>query len=81
MLCLYISLVRSKLDSGSPHKSYLQMLDPVHNQVLRLCLGAFRTSVESLYTDAHKPSLGAGHARLSLHGELFLVPASAPRLV
>ena len=31
------------------------MLDPVHNQGLRLCLGAFRTSlVESLYVDAHE---------------------------
>ena len=45
---------------GSAHKSYLQMLDHVHNQALRLCLGAFRTSaVESLYVDAHKPCLGA----------------------
>ena len=42
------------------------MLDPVHNQGLRLCRGAFRTSpVESLYIDAHEPSLGARHAMLS----------------
>ena len=41
---------------GSAHKSHLQMLDPVHNQGLRLCLGAFRTS----------PSLGARCAKLSL---------------
>ena len=46
--------------------SYLQMLDPVHYQGLRLCLGAFRTSVESLYVDAHKPCLGARRAKLSL---------------
>ena len=52
---------------GSAHKSYLQMLDPVYNQGLRLCLGAFRTSpVESLYVDAHEPSLGARRAKLSL---------------
>ena len=45
---------------GSTHKSYLQMLDPIHNQGLRLCLGAFQTSpVESVYIDAHKPCLGA----------------------
>ena len=45
---------------GSARKSYLQMLDPIHNQGLRLCLGAFRTSpVESLYVDAHEPCLGA----------------------
>ena len=52
---------------GSARKSYLQMLDPVHNQGLRLCFGAFRTSsVESLYIDAHESSLGARHAKLSL---------------
>ena len=34
-------------------KSYLQMLDPIHNQGLRLALGAFRTSpVASLYVEA-----------------------------
>ena len=69
---LYRSLIRSKLDYGcieygSARKSYLQMLDPIHNQGLRLCLGAFRTSpVESLYVDAHEPSLGARRAKLSL---------------
>ena len=72
MLRLYRSLIRSKLDYGcivygSSRKSYLQMLDPIHNQGLRLCLGAFRSSpVESLYVDAHEPSLGARRAKLSL---------------
>ena len=72
MLRLYISLVRSKLDYGcivygSARKSYLQMLDPIHNHGLRLCLGAFRTSpVESLYVDAHEPCLGARRVKLSL---------------
>ena len=72
MLRLYRSLIRSKLDYGcivygSARKSYLQMLDPIHKQGLRLCLGAFRTSpVESLYFDAHEPSLGARRAMLSL---------------
>ena len=62
---LYRSLVRSKLDYGcivygSARKSYLQLLDPVHNQCLRLCLGAFRTSpLESFYVDAHEPCLDA----------------------
>ena len=70
MLQHYIALVRSKLDYGcivygSACKSYIQMLDPVHSQGLRLCLGAFRTShVESKY--AHKPSLGARCAKLYL---------------
>ena len=50
---------------GFARKSYLQMLDPIHNQ--GLCLGAFRTSpVESLYVDAHESSLGARRAKLSL---------------
>ena len=72
MLRLHISLIRSKLDYGciaygSARKSYLQMLDPIHNQGLRLCLGTFRTSpVESLYVDAHEPCLGARRAKLSL---------------
>ena len=33
------------------------MLDPIHNQGLGLALGAFRTSVASLYVEAHEPSL------------------------
>ena len=70
MLRLYRSLVRSKQDYecivyGSACKSYLQMLDPVHNQGLRLCLGAFQTS-KSLYVDAYKPCVGARRAKLSL---------------
>ena len=72
MLSLYRYQVRSKLDYGcivyrSPRVSNLQMLDPVRNQGLRLCLGAFRTSpVENLYVDAHQASLGARRAKLSL---------------
>ena len=68
LLRLYRSLIRSKLDYGCiVYGSYCQMLDPIHNQGLRLLLGAFRTSpVESLYVDAHEPCLGARRARLSL---------------
>ena len=67
--CRY--LVISKLDYGcnvygSARKSYLQMLDPIHNQGLRLCLGAFRTHVESLYVDAYEPqSFGDRRSKLS----------------
>ena len=43
------------------------MPDHVHNQGLRLYLGAFRTSpAESLYVDANESSLGARRATLTL---------------
>ena len=50
LLRLYRSLVRSKLDYGSivygsTCKSYIGMLDTVHNQGIRICLGASRTSL------------------------------------
>ena len=63
LLNLYRSLIRSKLDYGSvvygsTRKSYLQKLDMIHHQGLRLALGAFRTSpVTSLYEEADEPSL------------------------
>ena len=71
-LKLYRSLVRSKLDYGciiygSARKSYLQMLDPIHNQGLRLALVVFRTSpVASLYVEADEPSLYSRREKLSL---------------
>ena len=61
LLKLYRSLVKSKLDYGclvygSASKTALAKLDPVHNQGLRLSLGAFRSSpVESMYVEAHEP--------------------------
>jgi hypothetical protein len=49
LLRLYRSLIRSKLDYGcivygSARNSYIKKLDTIHNQGLRLALGAFRTS-------------------------------------
>ena len=49
---LYRSLFRSKFDYGciifgSARKSYVQMIDPIHNKGLRLALGAFRTSPDA----------------------------------
>lgn len=43
LLQLYRSLVRSKLDYGcivygSARKSYIQALDAIHNQGIRICL-------------------------------------------
>ncbi|GFR33746.1 reverse transcriptase domain-containing protein [Trichonephila clavata] len=63
LLRLYRALIRSKLDYGSvvyssACKSLLKILDPVHHQGLRFCLGAFRTPpVESLYAEAYEPPL------------------------
>ena len=52
---------------GSARPSYIKRLDTVHNQGLRLCLGAFRTSpVHSLYVEANEPPLGMRRTRLSL---------------
>ena len=52
---------------GSARKSYLQILDTVHHQGLRLALGAFRTSpVTSLYVEADEPSLYLRREKLSL---------------
>ena len=72
LLNLYCSLVWSKLDYGciiygSARKSYLQMLDSIHNQGHRLALGAFRTSpVASLYVEADEPILNSRREKLSL---------------
>ena len=73
LLRLYRTLIRSKLDYGcivygSARKSYLQMLDTVHHQGLRLALGAFRTSpTESLLVEANEPSLYSRREKLSLN--------------
>ena len=49
------------------------MLDPIHNQGLRLALGAFRTSpVASLYVEADEPSLYSRREKLSLQYALRL---------
>ena len=72
LLKLYRSLIRSKLDYGSivygsTRNSYISALDPIHNQGLRLCLGAFRsTPMESLYVLAHEPSLYDRRKKLAL---------------
>ena len=78
LLKLYRSLVGSKLDYGcivygSASKTVLAKLDPVHNQGLRLCLGAFRSSpVESLYVEAHELPLKKSQRKLALQYTLKL---------
>src|SRR4030088_2841256 len=72
VLRLYRSLIRSKLDYacivyGSARRSYLSMLDPVQNQALRLCLGAFRNlPVDSLQVEANEIPLGHRRDRLAI---------------
>src|SRR4030088_784562 len=43
------------------------MLDPVQNQALKLCMGAFRTSpVDSLQVEANEPPLDRRRNRLAI---------------
>jgi len=62
-------LIRSKLDYvsvvfGSARKSYLQMLEPIHNHALCLCFGAFQTSpVSSLHVEANEMSIELRQSR------------------
>lgn len=63
LMRIYRALIRSKLDYGcqvygTASPTALKMLDSVHHQALRIATGAFKTSpVESLYIEAHEPSL------------------------
>ena len=72
LLNLYQSLVRSKVDYGSivyrtADKKVLKSLEVVHNQGLRLCLGAFKSSpIESLNVEANFYPLEFRRKRLSL---------------
>ena len=72
MLKIYRSTIRSKLDYGCvvygcARKSYTQMLDPIQNQALHLCLGAFRTSpVESLQIETNEVPLSLRRDKLAL---------------
>jgi len=78
LLHLYISLIRSKLDYGcivygSARGSYLQMLDPIQNHALHLCLGAYRTSPSSsLCVLANEPPLCIRRRKLSIQDCLKL---------
>jgi len=66
------NIYSSKLDYSaivyvSVRKSYLKILEPVANQALRLCLGAYRTSpVSNLQVLAHEPPLELRREQLSL---------------
>ena len=72
LLHLYRSIIRSKLGygcivCGSARGSYLQILDPIWNYALRLCLGAYRTSPSSsLCVLANEPPLYIWRRKLSI---------------
>lgn len=72
LLNFYRFLVRSELDYGlivygSARMAYIQIIDAVHHQGLRLCPGAFKTSlVESLYQEADEHSLSNRLLKLGL---------------
>ena len=72
LLRLYTAVIRSKHDYGrivygSARQSYIKRLDTIHNQGLRLCLRAFRTSaVQSLYVEVDEALLGMRRTRLAL---------------
>ena len=71
-LMLYRALIRSKLDYGcivygSARRSYLNILEPVQNQGLRLCLNAFRTSPsDSLHVEANEQPLNIRRLKLAM---------------
>ena len=63
LLNVYKALMLPRIEYGSQAYSSaapttLQTLDPIHNQALRICLGAFRTTpLASLYVEANINSL------------------------
>ena len=78
LMRLYRSFVHSRLEYGcavfsSARKSYLKQLEPIQNQGLRICLGAFRTSpMQSLYVEANEPPLYLRSAKLCIQYALKL---------
>lgn len=72
LLSLYRVLIQSKLDYGSiiygsARPSYRKMLEPIQNQSLRICLGAFRTSpADSLCVEANVAPLDLRRIQLGL---------------
>ena len=63
LLRIHKATILSKLEYGcqaycTAAPTTLKLLDPIHHQALRICLGAFRTSpVESLYVESNVASL------------------------
>ncbi len=72
LLMVYHSLIWSKLDYGcmvygSACQTNLGLLDPVHTQPLRICLGAFPSSPrDSLCVEADEPPFALHRTKLAL---------------
>ena len=61
------------MDALCTGRSILKQLDPIHHQGLGIALGAFRTSpAQSLYIEAHEPTLTTRRLKLSLNYVLKL---------
>ena len=84
MLRLYRALIRSKLDYGcmiysSANPYILNTLDSVHNEGIRICTGAFKSSpISSLYAETGEPSLSTRRAKLTIQffTHIHLLPDS-----
>ena len=72
LLRLYRSLIRSKLDYASviynrAKENVLSQLDPVNNEALRICTGAFKSSpIDSLHAESGEMPLKLRRTLLSL---------------
>ena len=72
LLRLYWAVCQTKMDYGaqlysSASPNILKMLDPVHNEAMRLCSGAFRTSpTSSLMVELNQPPLDLHREELCL---------------
>ena len=72
LLTIYRSLITSKLDYGcmiynSACKTYLEQIDQIQNEALRVCLGAFRISpIHSLQIEANEMPFYLRSTKLSL---------------
>ena len=79
MHCVWLQIgLRMHCADASAHRSVLKQLDLIHRQGLQIVLGAFRTSpTQSLYVEAHEPSLTSRCLKLSLN--CVLKPKSSPK--